>query len=534
MKKIIVIFLAVIPIIASGQARPKDKQTGMETAIQLQKLTQFYTYLAGSYIDTLDMGKLTEDAIKKILSELDPHSSYLSTEEMQSFRESVQGNFSGIGVQISMVGDTMHIANIVPGGPSEKVGILPNDRIVSVNDTSVIGWKQNDIVKRLRGPKHTPVDVGIRRLGEPQAMTFRVVRDDIPLNTVDAAYKPDKKTGYIRVSRFSHTTMQEVKDAFDKFGKINGLILDLRGNGGGLFTQALMMASFFLSEDDEIVSTEGRTVARETYRVPRDGKFCNGKLVVLVDEFSASASEIVSGALQDWDRAVIVGRRTFGKGLVQRQYPLVDGSAVNITISRYITPSGRAIQRPFEKGNKEGYLHDFEMRFGNDTTANAPTVDSSAVYTTLRLGRKVYGGGGITPDYTVKIDTSEFSKYERQLASKGVYTEYVSTFLDHGRSKIMADYGDFETFEQEFEITQEMIDEFVKIGEKRGVPFNAAGLDISRPRITKHIKSLIASTIWSTSEGYRVLNANDPVFTKAMEIIRDWKKMGSEIAIDKI
>lgn len=535
MKKIMIWALAALPLIAAGQTiATKKTALSKEIAVPLQKLTQFYTYLAGSYIDSLDMGQLAEDAIKQTLGELDPHSAYFSADEMKGIRESMQGNFSGIGVQINMVDDTLHIENIIPGGPSEKVGLQPNDRIVTVNDTSVVGWKQIDIVGRLRGLKGTPVNIGIIRPGEEAQLNFSIVRGDIPINTVDASYKPDKKTGYIKVNRFAHTTMKELEEAFDKLGNIDGLILDLRGNGGGLLAESIDMAGFFLSKDHVIVSTDGRVVRPEQYKSKGNGKFRKGKLVVLVDEFSASASEIVSGALQDWDRAVIVGRRTYGKGLVQRQYPLADGSAVNITVSRYITPAGRTIQRPFKKGDKEGYMRDFEMRFKNDTTAALPQVDSAGFYTTLRLGKKVYGGGGITPDYIVEADTTGGSPYERQLASKGIYREYIGSYLDRNRNVLTSGYADFEAFRDNFTVTDEMVEEFAALAEKRGIAPDEEGLAKSRQRISRNLKSMIAGTLWSTSEAYQILNENDPVYLKGLEIIRDWKKMADGIATDHI
>lgn len=533
MKKILITLLAFLPIVAFGQGRLMLPGFDAQTSGQLQKFMQFYTYLSGTYIDSLDIEKLTEDAIVKVLSELDPHSSYIPASEMVDVRESLEGNFSGIGVQISMLDDTLHVANVIPGGPSEKVGILPNDRIVRVNDTTVIGMAQKDIVKRLRGPKGTEVNIGIARLGESAQLGFRIIRDDIPINTVDAAYKVGPSTGYIRVNRFAQTTAKEMTEAFDSFGQIDGLILDLRNNGGGLLGQSLDMAGFFLPADAAVVSTEGRIVPSATHTTKSDGKFLKGKVVVLVDEFSASASEIVAGALQDWDRAVIVGRRTFGKGLVQRQFPLIDSSAVNITVSRYLTPSGRAIQRPFEKGKKESYYEAFAGRFESGAKDQQDTTVGKA-FETLRLKKKVYGGGGIFPDYQVEHDTTEMSEYFSALIRNGIIYEYVSAYLDRNRGRIVDKYSDFAGFNRGFTVDDSMIEELVQLAVKKEIAKDENGLKVSEKAIRERIKAQIAMSIWSTSEYYEIMNATNPTFLKGVEIIRDWDKYAKGIALDAI
>ena len=532
-KKIFITLFFLLPGVLWGQLRITRPASDGETGRQLQKFTQFYTFLSNTYIDTLDMAKLTEDAIIKVLEDLDPHSTYISKKDMVGVRQSFDGNFSGIGVQISMVGDTLHVANTIPGGPSEKVGIVPNDRIIAVNDTSVVGMSQTDIVSKLRGPKGSAVHVKIVRPQEPNQLEFRIIRDDIPLNTVDAAYMPEDGIGYIRVNRFAQTTFRELQEAFDKFQNVEALILDLQANGGGLLGQAIDMAGFFLPKGSAVVSTEGRVYPAETYATTNAGRFLNGKVVVLVDEFSASASEIVAGALQDWDRAVIIGRRTFGKGLVQRQFPLIDGSAVNITVSRYLTPAGRAIQRPFEKGNKEAYYDSFAHRF-DDNTPDSSEIEKSKPFKTLRLGKTVYEGNGITPDYTIPRDTVGYSEYYSELVRKGVLNEYVSIYLDKNRERLTKRYNTFDAFNRNFKVDEDMISEFVKLGESRGVTANDEGLQISREVMRTRLKALIAQSIWSTQEYFEIVNSEDPVFVKALEIIHNWDDMAAGIATESI
>ncbi len=521
------LLLCLLPVMLWAQL-PLPEGAVKDPTVQLQKFNQFYRYLNGSYVDTVNYQQLVEKAIIEMLAQLDPHSAYIPAEEMKEVEEVFGGSFSGIGVEFNILNDTLFIVNTIPGGPSEQVGVLPNDRIIAVDGKSVIGIKQTEVPKVLRGPKGTEVFIDVKRHGEPETLRFRIIRDDIPLNTVDAAYKVDASTGYIKVNRFANTTMEEFSEAMNKFGEIDALILDLRGNGGGLLDQAVAMANYFLPQGAVIVSMEGRLIPTERFTAPVDGPFLKGKVIVLIDESSASASEIVSGALQDWDRGVIIGRRSFGKGLVQRQYPLIDGSSVRITVARYHTPTGRVIQRPFENGKKEEYYASLYSRIesGSDSLAK----NDSLKYTTLRIGKTVYGGGGIYPDYHVPADTSGYSNYWAELIRKGIINEFVSDYLDRNRTSLEKQYPTFEKFDREFTVTQPMLDGLIALGEKKGVPLDSAGLAVSRSRLDLQLKALIASKLWTITEFYRVVNrSNDEIFRKALETLHNWDQASREI-----
>lgn len=526
------IFLFPLAVSSQKGARLTEEQR-KDPALQLQKFSQFYRYLNTSYIDTVNTSKVIEDAIKDILSELDPHSSYYSPEEMVEVSETFDGKFSGIGVQINILNDTLRVAGVITGGPSEKVGVLPNDRIISVNGESIVGLKQTEAVKKLRGPKGSEANITVIRAGSPAPLQFRIIRDDISLNTVDASYMPEPGIGYIRVNRFANNTMTEFKEAFDKFDAPEAVILDLRGNGGGLLGQSIEMANFFLPKGSMIVYTEGRAYPSEAYRARREGTYLKGKVVVLIDEFSASASEIVSGALQDWDRAVIVGRRSFGKGLVQRQYPLIDGSAVNITISKYLTPAGRAIQRPYEQGKGTDYYERFAERLGKSYTDSLNTADSLR-FTTLRLGKYVYEGAGIYPDYYVPVDTSGYTDYLGSIIRNGVLHEYVNTYIDKHRNELLQQYTDVYEFRDSFTVTGAMFRDLQDLGVKRDIPVNEEQFAESRSLIDKRIKSLLAQNLWGDTAAYIIANDKDPVLDKALDIIRNWNTAAKNIATSEI
>ena len=394
-----------------------------DDARQFQKLAQVFRYLSGLYVDEVEMKPVVEGAITGMLEELDPHSAYIGAEEMKGVQESFDGEFSGIGVEFNVLRDTVIVVNTIAGGPAERVGVRANDRIVRIDTLDAVGMSRTDVPKHLRGKTGTKVGIDVVRHGTPGRLHFVIVRDKIPLNTVDASYLAGEGIGYIKVNRFGRTTMDEFTEAYRKLGRPEGLILDLRGNGGGLLEQAIGMAGFFLPRGAVIVSTEGRAVPASSFRAQTNGEDLKGRLVVLIDESSASASEIVAGAVQDWDRGVVVGRPSFGKGLVQRQIGLSDGSAVRITVARYHTPSGRVIQRPYEKGKRREYYLDHLRRYDD---AARDSLDAAApAYRTLRTGRTVFGGGGIRPDILVEADTAGFSNYYGELIRRGIVADFV-------------------------------------------------------------------------------------------------------------
>lgn len=523
---IIAVLLAAAAVGLSGKAAAQSKQ---DINLQLRKFIQFYTSLNDSYIYPVDNAELIEQAIEDILAELDPHSAYMSAEEMVGVSESFEGKFSGIGIQINMQADTLRVAGVIAGGPSEKVGLHPGDRILSADGTSLVGMLQTDAIKRLRGPKGSTIDIEVARPGESEQLSFRIVRDDISIETIDAAYMPAPKTGYIRVNRFAHTTMDEMKAAFAKFDNPEALILDLRGNGGGLLTQAIEMSNFFLPRGSLIVSTKGRKVPDMEYLAPHEGTFRKGRVVVLIDEFSASASEIVAGALQDWDRAVVVGRRSYGKGLVQRQFPLADGSAVNITVSKYLTPSGRPIQRPFENGNASDYRDSFVERFRDGYIDTLNRADSLR-YPTLRLKKDVYSDGGIYPDYYVHADTTGYTSYLGALIRKGVIYEYTNRYLDTNRDHLLELYPTLKLLRYTFAMSPEMLDELTALGAQRDVPVTESDLLESRRLIEKRFKIYVARSLWGESASYELANADDPVMLEAMKVLSNWETMADGIA----
>lgn len=479
------------------------------------------------YVDSVDEQKLVEDAIVGMLQKLDPHSSYSTAKETKALTESLQGSFDGIGVQFNMVDDTLMVIQPVLKGPSEKVGILAGDRIVTVNDTAIAGVKmaKEEIMKRLRGKKGTKVKLGVIRRGIDEPLSFIVTRDRIPVTTVDAVYMIRPKVGYIRIGSFGATTYKEFMDGIDKLKKqgMRDLILDLQENGGGYLQAAVDIANEFLLKNDLIVYTEGRAARRREYRAQGNGKLLDGKVMVLVNEFSASAAEIVTGAIQDQDRGMVVGRRSFGKGLVQRPIDFPDGSMMRLTIAHYYTPSGRCIQKPYKKGDRKGYDLELDERFKHGELYSADSIHfaDSLKYNTLRRKRVVYGGGGIMPDFFVPLDTTKYTKYHRQLTAKGCVINASLRYIDANRKQLKSKYTSFDKFLATFEIPQSVIDGIYAEGKKQKVePANDKEVEQTTKSLRQQLKALVARDIWDMSQYFQIMNETNDIVQKAVELIK--------------
>ena len=494
----------------------------------LRKLQFAEIAINNLYVDSVDEKKLVEDAIRGMLDKLDPHSSYMTPKEVKDANEPLNGNFEGIGVQFNMIEDTLLVIQPVTNGPSEKVGIIAGDRIVSVNDSAIAGVKMSkeEIMKRLRGPKGTKVKLGVIRLGIKDKLTFTVVRDKIPVKSVDAVYMIRPQIGYIRIGNFGATTHQEFLEGLKTLRDqgMQHLILDLQENGGGYLKAAVDIANEFLQRNDLIVYTEGRKVPRTEYKADGGGVFRQGKIVVLVDSYTASAAEIVTGAIQDQDRGIVVGRRTFGKGLVQRPLDMPDGSMIRLTIAHYYTPSGRCIQKPYTKGDKMDYAMDVINRLKSGELTNADSIHfaDSLKYQTLKEHRTVYGGGGIMPDEYIPLDTTVYSNFHRELTAKSIVLQHNLRYVDNNRKKLKKTWTTFEDYKQGFEVPQSLVDAILKEGEKQNVkPKDKAELEKTLPHLRLQLKALIARDIWDMSEYYSIFNEENEMVKRALKVMAE-------------
>ena len=523
MKKYIFSAIACLLIInVFAQSIQNDKNNDALRKIQLAVMA-----VKNLYVDTVNTEKLVEDGIRGMLNELDPHSAYTTAKETKAFTEQLQGSFEGIGVQFNISNDTLIVVQPVNNGPSEKVGIMAGDRIVLVNDTVISGVKmtREAIVKRLRGPKGSKVKLGIQRRGIKDRLTFVVTRDKMPLTTVDVAYMIRPQVGYVRVESFGETTYDELMVTLEKLKQqgMTKLILDLQDNGGGYLKSAADIANEFLTRGSLIVYTQGRRVPKQEYTAHGNGKYQDLPLYILINEYSASAAEIVSGAMQDHDRGTIIGRRSFGKGLVQRPFEFEDGSMMRITIAHYYTPVGRNIQKPYEKGDKEGYEMDIEKRFKHGELYHKDSIHfaDSLKFQTLRLKRTVYGGGGIMPDEFVPLDTTRTTPFYRQLWGKSIVLNAAFKYNDSQRKKLRKRYPTFEQFKAGFVVPEDVLKGIVDEAKKDKITYkDEKEWQRTIPMLQLQLKSLIARDLWGMSECYQILNENNPIVLKAIEMVK--------------
>lgn len=493
----------------------------------MRKMVLAEMAITNLYVDSVDEKKLVEDGIRGMIEQLDPHSSYSTAKETKEMNEPLQGSFEGIGVQFNMVKDTLLVIQPVVNGPSERVGILAGDRIVSVNDTAIAGVKMSkeDIMKRLRGAKGSKVRLGIVRRGIAGILKFTVVRAKIPVKTLDAAYMIRPHVGYIRIGSFGVTTYNEFMKAVEtlKASGMKDLILDLQENGGGYLMAAVQIANEFLHNSDLIVYTQGRKVPRQDYCADGSGRLLDGKVFVLINEYTASAAEIVTGAIQDQDRGTVVGRRSFGKGLVQRPIDLPDGSMIRLTIAHYFTPSGRCIQKPYKKGDAIDYAMDIEKRFEHGELYSADSIHfaDSLKYYTLRKHRVVYGGGGIMPDVFVPLDTTQYTKFLRQMAARSYIINANLKYIDVNRKQLKKQFATFNDFNARFEVPQSLIDDVVQAAEKDKIkPKDQQELQATLPQLRRQLKALIARDLWDMSEYFQVINETNPIVVKAVGLLK--------------
>lgn len=521
MYKIFLTLLLVFTIITvQAQNQRQDPNAGVKkynTAMQIIKF---------AYVDTINEAKLVEKAIIETLKDLDPHSMYISKKDVQRANEPLEGNFGGVGIQFEILKDTIAVVHAVPGGPSDKLGIMSGDKIIKINNEIVVGMKITNqfVLDHLRGKPGTKVSVSIYRKGKKELIEYSITRDKIPITSIDAAYIISAGVGYINLNKFAQTSMQEFKESVAKLKAqgMTSMILDLRNNSGGYMGTAIDLSDDFLTPGKLIVYTEGSRSPREDfYSSLKDGLFEKGRLVMMINENSASASEIVAGAIQDWDRGIIVGRRSFGKGLVQRPFQLPDSSQMRLTTARYYNPSGKCIQKPYTDG-VDKYYDDFSNRVKHGELIHPDSIkfpDSLKYYTSKK--RVVYGGGGIMPDVFIPWDSSRISDYYMDLRRKNVINSFIGDYVDKNRKSLQKEYPDFATFDKNFLTGVDFMTDFFAYAEKEGVKKDEKGYAASEGLITSQLKGLIAQKLWDLNELYAVINQYDEEVLKALEVVQD-------------
>ena len=521
-RTLLMLFIAAVAAVdAKAQLRMNLGEDSPMRKLQIAEMA-----ITNLYVDSVDEQKMVEDGIRGMLEKLDPHSSYTTAKETKAMNEPLQGSFEGVGIQFNVSQDTLLVIQPTLGGPSEKVGIMAGDRIVAVNDTAIAGVKmsRDEMMRRLRGKKGSKVALTVVRRGIADRLSFTVTRDKIPVKTVDAVYMIRPNVGYIRIGSFGATTYEEFMEGVDSLKRkgMVDLVLDLQENGGGYMQSAIRIANEFLRKNDLIVYTEGRRSKRQEYSANGGGSLLDGRVMVLVNEYSASAAEIVTGALQDQDRAQVVGRRSFGKGLVQRPIEFKDGSMIRLTIAHYYTPSGRCIQKPYTKGDKEDYAMDIEKRFKHGELYSADSIHfaDSLKYETLRRHRTVYGGGGIMPDFFVPLDTTQYTPFHRQLAAKSFIINANLRYIDSHRKELRKRYTSFDKFSAEFTIPAAVTDALIADAAKDGVkPKDDAELQATMPQLKLQLKALVARDLWDMSQYFAVINESNHIVMKAVELL---------------
>lgn len=522
-KYLIPIFLMLVSIGLLIGMKVNTAVSGEDVFDNVKKFNEALTLVQKNYVDDVNPDKLTEAAIKGMLAQLDPHSTYITKDQLKRINEDFQGSFEGIGVEFDIVNDTITIVSPISGGPSEALGILAGDKIVKIDGVSSIGMTREDVPKKLRGAKGTKVTVTIHRAGQPELLEFEITRDKIPLYSVDASFMINREVGYVRVTRFSATTYDEFNKALSdlKAQGMRKLIFDLRNNPGGYLDQAVKISSMFINKGNNIVFTKSRITAFTESYDSYGGDYSDIPLIVLVNDGSASASEIVSGALQDWDRGLIVGETTFGKGLVQRQYDLSDGSAMRVTTSRYYTPSGRTIQKPYEGAEYKKMLRDEQE--GDNINHDKDSKDTTRPEFKTKGGRVVLGGGGINPDFIIKDDT--LTNFSVQLRRLNLFLQSANSYYDLNKDNLKSSYSDFLKFRDNFEVSAAMLDDLKSLAESKGVVFNQDEWNRDKDFIAVSIKSIIARNLWGNNGSMAVFLTNDKQFMKALELFPEAEKL---------